>query len=109
MLKSFLICWLLIFSKGVFAQNIFLKKLDNTRNIDYSHVRTSVRFPLISPINSTFLFPGKAVIQPGYYVSGLGFFCKNEVRMDRILPIRFRVRLGDLGYVNKLEGKLRDL
>ena len=105
MLKSFLIYWLLIFSKEVCAQNIFLKKLDNTRNIEYSKPVTSVRFSLIAPINSTILYSKKAVIQPGYYVSGLGFFCKNEVRMDRVLPVRFRFRLGDLGYVNKLEGK----
>jgi hypothetical protein len=96
---------LLIFSKGLPAQNIFLKKLDNTKNIDYSTPVTTVRFSLVAPVNSSVLFSGKAVIQPGYYVSGLGFFCRNEVRMDRILPIRFRVRLGDLGYVNKLEGK----
>ena len=37
----------------------------------------------------------------------LGFFCKLDLRMDKTMYMPFRFRLGNLEYVNKLEGYWR--
>ena len=51
-------------------------------------------------IPSTFL-------SPGYYASQLGFFCKQEIKMDKITKVPFRFRLGSVAECNRLEGKNR--
>ena len=105
-LKSFLICWLLIFSKGSYSQKKFSNFLENERKIDYGNSLTPVRplaFPqVISPIS------GKEkleIVRGDFYVRGLGIVCRNEWKMDKLMPVRLRFRLGSLDYVNKIEGK----
>ena len=51
-------------------------------------------------IPSTFL-------SPGFYASQLGFFCKQEIKMDKITKVPFRFRLGSVAECNRLEGKNR--
>ena len=38
-------------------------------------------------------------------ISEMGWFCKKELEMDKKFPFLFRFRLGNLAYVNFLEGK----
>ena len=42
-----------------------------------------------------------------YEYNELGFFCKLDLRMDKTMYMPFRFRLGNLEYVNKLEGYWR--
>ena len=51
-------------------------------------------------IPSTFL-------SPGFYASQLGFFCKQEIKLDKITKVPFRFRLGSVAECNRLEGKNR--
>jgi hypothetical protein len=40
-----------------------------------------------------------------YYVRNLGFFCRNELKMDKVLAVPVRFRLGSKEYVDRMEGK----
>ena len=39
------------------------------------------------------------------YVNNLGFFCQQEVKLDKMLAIPIRFRLGSREYVDWMEGK----
>ena len=39
------------------------------------------------------------------YVNNLGFFCRYELKMDKVLAVPIRFRLGSREYVDRLEGK----
>ena len=51
------------------------------------------------------LIVSKKTIPANYYTKNLGFFCKEELKLEKKIKIPFRFRLGSLNYVNQLEGK----
>ena len=44
-------------------------------------------------------------LKSNYYCSNLGFFCKQELKLDKITVMPIRFRLGSFNYVNYLEQK----
>lgn len=44
-------------------------------------------------------------LSPGFYVQCLGYFCRQEIRLEKITSVPIRFRLGGLDYVNWLEQK----
>lgn len=58
-----------------------------------------------------FIKPGKnlpflkPVITPDFYVTQLGFFCKQEIKFEKITKIPFRFRLGSIEDCDRMEGK----
>lgn len=44
-------------------------------------------------------------LSPHFYSSQLGFFCKHEIKFDKIIKIPFRFRLGSVEQCDRLEGK----
>ncbi len=44
-------------------------------------------------------------IRPDFYAKQLGFFCRQEIEMDKAVKIPFRFRLGSVEQCNWLEGK----
>jgi hypothetical protein len=49
--------------------------------------------------------PAISVITPNYYASGLSFFCRQELKLEKITRIPFRFRLGSVVTCDRLEGK----
>lgn len=49
----------------------------------------------------------KQVIAPDFYVSNLGFFCKQEIKFEKATKISFRFRLGSVEDCDRMEGKHR--
>ncbi len=52
-----------------------------------------------APNTSCIFLPGD------FYVKQLGFFCKQEIKIDRATKINLRLRLGSLEQCDWLEGK----
>ena len=55
-------------------------------------------------INSPALKP---VIAPNFYVTQLGFFCKQEIKLEKTTKIPFRFRIGSIEDCDRMEGKQR--
>ena len=45
------------------------------------------------------------VVPQTYTVEGLAFFCKVEVKLEKTVRFPVKFRLGDVNYVDQLEGK----
>ena len=46
-------------------------------------------------------------VSADFYFTHLGFFCKQEIKFNRVTGIPFRFRLGSVEDCDKLEGKKR--
>ena len=93
----------MIFVKqGIFAQQIYIKS---------DHLLVQVLAKNSTPRPLTFYLPQKNIVSPKpflspqFYSSQLGFFCKQEIKFDKISKIPFRFRLGSVEQCDRLEGK----
>jgi hypothetical protein len=66
------------------------------------------------PVNTGFLFnnpnftqPAKDILPGDYYTTQIGFFCRQEIKFEKITKIPFRFRLGSVEACDRLEGKGR--
>ncbi len=44
-------------------------------------------------------------IAPNFYSGNLGFFCKQEIKFEKVIKFPFRFRLGSVADCDRLEGK----
>lgn len=67
--------------------------------------------PIASPVFSITKFTANTtvtpVIAPDFYVTQLGFFCKQEIKLEKATKIPFRFRLGSVEDCDRMEGKHR--
>ena len=47
------------------------------------------------------------IVPASFYSYRLGFFCKQEIKFDKISKIPFRFRLGSVDQCDRLEGKIK--
>ena len=112
-LYSFLVVFLLMFSGEIFGQKnvtgFLTPKASETAK--YKKFMPS-RFKL--PVNKYLGYndctPGQQhillnIIPSTFYSANLGFICKKELQLDKVMAIPIRFRLGSLAYVNYMEQK----
>ena len=49
--------------------------------------------------------PAEMQLKGDYYSSRLGFFCKQEIKLEKATKIPFKFRLGSIQYCDWMEGK----
>lgn len=65
----------------------------------------TLQFP-VRPWQSFLLQQKPAVALPAdFYSKQLGFFCRQEIKMDKVIKVPFRFRLGGVEQCDWLEGK----
>ena len=109
----FLVVFLLMFSGKILGQQIVMGLRSPKPSISSLY---SQKLPYKEPLGSNYTYkpaminPVKPIISlkiiaPSYYASHLGFICKKELQLDKVVAIPLRFRLGSLAYVNYLEQK----
>lgn len=67
----------------------------------------AVRLQALERSDTSVFFPRTPSLMPGpdAYARGMGFFCRQEWKFEKTLKVPLRIRLGNLEYVDRLEGK----
>ncbi len=58
------------------------------------------------PSNSFAINNPVKTIPASYYTNSLSFFCKKELQIEKAVKIPVKMRLGNVTYTDKLEGKI---
>jgi len=73
------------------------------------------RFEKEAPLQHSFLIlhnvgveePAKTFFPADFYITQIGFFCKEEIKFEKLTKIPFRFRLGSVEECDRMEGKMR--
>lgn len=87
-----------------------------SQNLPATTSKTFLLQPAIQPLSTSNVIvfkglttagaqPRKQVIAQNFYVSRLGFFCRQEIKFEKITKIPFRFRLGSVEECDRMEGK----
>lgn len=106
--KTFLVVWISITTVGAGAQSPSAVPVDKIiyaprfEPLFRSAAPGTHAIPaLFSPVPP----PRLNAVDGSYYATQMGFFCKEELSIQKTTRLPVFFRLGSLEYVNKLEGK----
>ena len=91
------------------AQNIFSQNLQQKKGSLLFLSTHSKPLTAILSLNKTEDIPilSQPFLPANYYSNQLGFFCKQEIKFEKIYKIPFKFRLGSIEECDRLEGKRR--
>ena len=102
--KNLFFC-LMITCTNLFAQEGSVNKSNAILLLNGNSAAVTFRAPVVLLKNFLKSEKSISVVSPDYYSQHLGFFCKQEIKFDKISKIPFRFRLGTVEDCNRLEGK----
>ncbi len=99
---------ILIFCTIFVANSVFCQNKSNFTGLKYIPAFQPITLPhSVSPVThepfATKLM--KSPVSPDFYPRGLGFFCKQEIKLEKLTKIPFRFRLGSVAQCDRMEGK----
>lgn len=110
--SGFLVVFLLMFFGSMNGQESYVPGLSISA-LKVTHYQTNVkpfqsRFSKNTPTVAapTFTVPRISLLNlpdASYYVRNLGFFCKQELKLDKVTGVPVRFRLGSKEYVDRME------
>lgn len=95
------ICKILIFCTVFVAESVAAQENTSKANAVKDFMKSYYAQPTYLP---GVILP-KNVISPNFYVKNLGFFCKQELKLEAVTGIPFKFRLGSVQYCDWMEGK----
>ncbi len=112
-LYSFLVVFLLIFSGEIFGQENLTgfgmpKPLETSKYKKF--MPSQFKLPANKYLGYNDCTPGQThlllnILPASFYSANLGFICKKELQLDKVIAVPLRFRLGSLAYVNYMEQK----
>jgi len=94
-MKIYLFFCMVVVANGAFAQDGSFKLSPQFFTGLSSKLRPAPKMPA-----STSILPAN------FYTSQLGFFCKQELKLEAFTKVPFKFRLGSVQYCDKMEGKV---
>lgn len=118
--RIFLVVVVLVFpfNGEIFAQQKVVEKnfaaasfLSISRKMDSLPLRPpGAFFPTKKSVAIPSFFQKKLQpVAPSFYISNLSFICRQEWQFQKTTGIPLRIRLGSLEYVDRLEGKRKEV
>lgn len=114
----FVVVLKIFFNGEIFAQKISTERIMGYRMFClsdtmpqqkfFTHSRPILQGKQIDDPGSLIFGANPVVLKPvpiDFYSRGLGFVCRQEMRLEKAVSVPFRLRLGSPDYVNYLEQK----
>jgi hypothetical protein len=92
------------------AGSVFSQKINPvTNNLLLVPVKQKPFSPFFFSVNKDSVSQSQKQFLPAdFYVTRLGFFCKEEIKFQKLTKIPFRFRLGSVEECDRMEGKLKN-
>ena len=103
---NFLIFSMIFVVSCAFCQNLPQNKLTKTLSQQAPQAGNAKIFALATTVSPQKILPPITV---NYYSAHLGFFCKQEIKMEKITKLPFKFRLGSVQQCDWMEGKTNSL
>ena len=92
----------------IFVMNGLLAQTYLQKTVPLSEFNIPLK-PLVVSLslnNQPFKLPdSKPLLSPNYYSAHLSFFCKQEIKMEKVAKIQIKFRLGTVEECDRMEGK----